>query len=123
MCTFVDNRLFVSKISQTCQISSIILLAAMEELDGDEVRVSSRGRSAERDIVQVTPSCTPLLLWFCPGSLHVLLFFYGSVQVVYMYSSSSMVLGLRAMWPSPPATMIQYVYFVVFVVIYVSSKC
>lgn len=25
----------------------------MEELDGDEVRVSSRGRFAERDIVQV----------------------------------------------------------------------
>lgn len=30
---------------------SVIL--AMEELDGDEVRVSSRGRLAERDIVQV----------------------------------------------------------------------
>lgn len=29
------------------------LLLAMEELDGDEVRVSSRGRLAERDIVQV----------------------------------------------------------------------
>lgn len=29
------------------------LLSAMEELDGDEVRVSSRGRLAERDIVQV----------------------------------------------------------------------
>ncbi|CAL8379128.1 unnamed protein product [Boreogadus saida] len=28
---------------------------AMEELDGDEVRVSSRGRSAERDIVQFVP--------------------------------------------------------------------
>lgn len=27
--------------------------SAMEELDGDEVRVSSRGRLAERDIVQV----------------------------------------------------------------------
>lgn len=30
-----------------------LLSAAMEELDGDEVRVSSRGRFAERDIVQV----------------------------------------------------------------------
>ncbi|OXB66255.1 hypothetical protein ASZ78_000680 [Callipepla squamata] len=29
--------------------------AAMEELDGDEVRVSSRGRYAERDIVQFVP--------------------------------------------------------------------
>lgn len=29
------------------------ILLAMEELDGDEVRVSSRGRLAERDIVQV----------------------------------------------------------------------
>ncbi|XP_009700071.1 PREDICTED: copine-9-like [Cariama cristata] len=28
---------------------------AMEELDGDEVRVSSRGRYAERDIVQFVP--------------------------------------------------------------------
>ncbi|MGH0167393.1 UNVERIFIED_CONTAM: hypothetical protein FKN15_068079 [Acipenser sinensis] len=27
----------------------------MEELDGDEVRVSSRGRFAERDIVQFVP--------------------------------------------------------------------
>lgn len=30
-----------------------MLSAAMEELDGDNVRVSSRGRVAERDIVQV----------------------------------------------------------------------
>lgn len=30
-----------------------VLSAAMEELDGDDVRVSSRGRYAERDIVQV----------------------------------------------------------------------
>lgn len=28
-------------------------LVAMEELDGDTVRLSSRGRNAERDIVQV----------------------------------------------------------------------
>ncbi|CAB1354231.1 unnamed protein product [Coregonus sp. 'balchen'] len=28
---------------------------AMEELDGDEVRVSSKGRNAERDIVQFVP--------------------------------------------------------------------
>ncbi|XP_074506930.1 copine-9-like [Sebastes fasciatus] len=32
-----------------------LLCAAMEELDGDEVRVSSRGRFAERDIVQFVP--------------------------------------------------------------------
>lgn len=30
----------------------------MEELDGDEVRVSSRGRFAERDIVQVKTNIT-----------------------------------------------------------------
>lgn len=30
-----------------------VFFAAMEELDGDDVRVSSRGRYAERDIVQV----------------------------------------------------------------------
>lgn len=33
---------------------TLFLSTAMEELDGDEVRVSSRGRFAERDIVQVT---------------------------------------------------------------------
>lgn len=36
-----------------------MLPVAMEELDGDEVRVSSRGRIAERDIVQVRTSYTP----------------------------------------------------------------
>ena len=30
-----------------------VFSAAMEELDGDDVRVSSRGRYAERDIVHV----------------------------------------------------------------------
>lgn len=30
-----------------------VFSVAMEELDGDDVRVSSRGRYAERDIVQV----------------------------------------------------------------------
>lgn len=30
---------------------------AMVELDGDEVRISSRGKLAERDIVQVKPCC------------------------------------------------------------------
>lgn len=38
-------------------------LPAMEELDGDEVRVSSRGRYAERDIVQVTGALSPLPRW------------------------------------------------------------
>lgn len=34
---------------------------AMVELDGDDVRISSRGKLAERDIVQVKPSpCLPL---------------------------------------------------------------
>lgn len=32
----------------------------MEELDGDDVRVSSRGRYAERDIVQVTLALSPV---------------------------------------------------------------
>lgn len=31
----------------------IFVSSAMVELDGDEVRISSRGRYAERDIVQV----------------------------------------------------------------------
>ena len=32
---------------------SVLPIAAMNVLDGDEVRLSSRGRYAERDIVQV----------------------------------------------------------------------
>lgn len=36
-----------------------IFSTAMEELDGDDVRVSSRGRFAERDIVQVVLSPDP----------------------------------------------------------------
>lgn len=46
---------------------SLVDVTAMEELDGDEVRVSSRGRVAERDIVQVhnvTYSGLLLLLLF-----------------------------------------------------------
>ena len=46
----------VSALSHTLSLSLSLLLSillAMEELDGDEVRVSSRGRLAERDIVQV----------------------------------------------------------------------
>lgn len=41
-----ENPLFNTGLSSS-------FLPAMEELDGDEVRVSSRGRLAERDIVQV----------------------------------------------------------------------
>lgn len=40
--------------------------AAMEELDGDEVRVSSRGRFAERDIVQV------ISLFYCSNIVAIL---------------------------------------------------
>lgn len=40
-----------------------ILFAAMEELDGDTVRLSSRGRYAERDIVQVR--CFVILISGC----------------------------------------------------------
>lgn len=46
------SPLVVSVLSHTRALSLSVLLA-MEELDGDEVRVSSRGRLAERDIVQV----------------------------------------------------------------------
>ena len=37
--------------------------AAMEELDGDTVRLSSRGRYAERDIVQVRYFSTECMLY------------------------------------------------------------
>ena len=33
---------------------SAVPSAAMVELDGDDIRISSRGKLAERDIVQVT---------------------------------------------------------------------
>uniref|UniRef100_A0A3Q4I1F0 C2 domain-containing protein n=1 Tax=Neolamprologus brichardi TaxID=32507 RepID=A0A3Q4I1F0_NEOBR len=43
----------VVNVSIHINIMLFLLSSAMEELDGDEVRVSSRGRFAERDIVQV----------------------------------------------------------------------
>ncbi|XP_031810557.1 copine-9 isoform X9 [Sarcophilus harrisii] len=42
------------------------MFEAMEELDGDDVRVSSRGRYAERDIVQVAPGGSMASAWFVP---------------------------------------------------------
>lgn len=46
-----------------------LCLSAMVELDGDDIRISSRGKLAERDIVQVILShCTgsiPPLQHFC----------------------------------------------------------
>uniref|UniRef100_A0AAX7UA37 C2 domain-containing protein n=1 Tax=Astatotilapia calliptera TaxID=8154 RepID=A0AAX7UA37_ASTCA len=50
----------ISDMAQTketifCLNMLFLLSSAMEELDGDEVRVSSRGRFAERDIVQFVP--------------------------------------------------------------------
>ncbi|XP_078276009.1 copine-8 isoform X3 [Rhinoraja longicauda] len=49
-----------SIVNAACLPMSIIIVGvglaefnAMEELDGDEIRISSRGRSAERDIVQL----------------------------------------------------------------------
>nr|XP_061809104.1 copine-8-like isoform X2 [Nerophis lumbriciformis] len=51
-----------SIVNASCLPMSIIIVGvgpaefdAMVELDGDEVRISSRGRSAERDIVQFVP--------------------------------------------------------------------
>ena len=55
---------------------SVILCTAMEVLDGDDVRLSSRGRFAERDIVQVTrPSLKP---W-----LHVKYNYFAIILVFY----------------------------------------
>uniref|UniRef100_A0A669C9R2 Copine family member 9 n=1 Tax=Oreochromis niloticus TaxID=8128 RepID=A0A669C9R2_ORENI len=45
----------VVNVSIHINIMLFLLSSAMEELDGDEVRVSSRGRFAERDIVQFVP--------------------------------------------------------------------
>lgn len=40
-------------VSDINNFISFISSSAMIELDGDEIRISSRGRYAERDIVQV----------------------------------------------------------------------
>lgn len=40
-------------VSAVNNLISFIFSSAMIELDGDEIRISSRGRYAERDIVQV----------------------------------------------------------------------
>lgn len=47
------NSLRKYTINLSYPILSLFLITAMEELDGDTVRLSSRGRTAERDIVQV----------------------------------------------------------------------
>lgn len=51
----VRNMQCMFQILGSLIIDSLLstFISAMEELDGDEVRVSSRGRLAERDIVQV----------------------------------------------------------------------
>lgn len=53
----------------------------MEELDGDEVRVSSRGRVAERDIVQVQYSLYDVVV--------IMGFFY--LKEVQAYSVNQML--------------------------------
>jgi len=53
------GRTLILPLISTTQLSNQFLfpitfsMTAMEELDGDTVRLSSRGRYAERDIVQV----------------------------------------------------------------------
>lgn len=50
------NSMLVSCFPSLLNVFTVISIpfpAAMVELDGDEVRISSRGRYAERDIVQV----------------------------------------------------------------------
>lgn len=49
------------------EISCFCSLTEMVELDGDEVRISSRGRFAERDIVQV--GCSAILIFLFYYSL------------------------------------------------------
>uniref|UniRef100_A0A7N8XKF5 Copine-9-like n=1 Tax=Mastacembelus armatus TaxID=205130 RepID=A0A7N8XKF5_9TELE len=51
----VQTKEAVVNVSKYQSGSFLSLFLAMEELDGDEVRVSSRGRLAERDIVQFVP--------------------------------------------------------------------
>lgn len=46
--------------------ATVLSSAEMIELDGDEERISSQGRYAERDIVQVQISNT----FYVPESLH-----------------------------------------------------
>lgn len=62
------NSIVISDCVSVCL--SLLSLSAMEELDGDEVRVSSRGRLAERDIVQVLFTILPDVVALPPkGSL------------------------------------------------------
>lgn len=58
----------------------------MEELDGDVVRISSRGRFAERDIVQVGDILLDFIvpLWF-EFSLIFPLTYFSSTQVGFLY--------------------------------------
>ena len=43
----------------------VFLSAAMVELDGDDIRISSRGKLAERDIVQVRYAAVIIAIYIC----------------------------------------------------------
>jgi len=45
------------------RVTSLLLPAAMVELDGDDIRISSRGKLAERDIVQVRHAAAIILMY------------------------------------------------------------
>lgn len=79
---------------------SLPSLSAMEELDGDEVRVSSRGRLAERDIVQVlfnilSDVVAPLrcYIWLHHSNF---LFFFLFFFLLYFQNSSHLLHSAQA---------------------------
>ena len=60
----------------------------MEVLDGDEVRLSSRGRYAERDIVQVLRRCLLILLMklsLCLGSTNILVILHRHISSFFFF--------------------------------------
>ena len=69
----------------------------MEVLDGDEVRLSSRGRYAERDIVQVLRHCLLILfkkLSCCLGSTNILVILHRHISsFLFFFLSLGMLIA------------------------------
>lgn len=118
LCKFRDGSQVEKKTCGSSRILSAfssnscvwcLLSAAMEELDGDEVRVSSRGRFAERDIVQVRrfPQTNLLPLFenrFLRIQLHSIsfwVFFFNTNFMLYTQALRTFLHSVYSVFPAP----------------------
>lgn len=63
------------------RLFSCFFLIAMVELDGDDIRISSRGKMAERDIVQVSFVLCAFCFFYCHKRVAIILMLFNFAQV------------------------------------------